>query len=91
MPQAKRDSEYKRLTEQEEKELAAAEAKHKAELAAKRARGEDTGEKAARNAAVAVVSIVVFLAIFGGFKGVIWTVIALGLAYRTASGSISES
>ena len=91
MSPTQRDAEYKRLAAQEEKELAAEEAKDKAELAAKRARGEDTGERAARNAAVAVVSIVVFLAIFGGFKGVFWTILALGLAYRTASGSISES
>ena len=45
----------------------------------------------ANGAAVAIGGIVIFFLIFGGIKGAIFTLIALGLAYRTASGAVSNS
>jgi hypothetical protein len=93
MTPAQRDAEYKRLHAKHEKENAAALAEAQREAAARRASRtqEDVdAERATRNAAVAFGAVVIFFLIFGGIRGGILILLALGLAYRTASGSVSD-
>ena len=93
MTQPQRDAEYKRLRAQHEKASAAAleEAKRQ-EAARQAARTEDdiAAERATRNAAVALGGVIIVLMVFGGIRGIILILLALGLAYRTASGSVGD-
>ena len=93
MTPAQRDAEYKRLHAQHEKDTAAAQAEFAKEQAARRAARGKAGEDADRaraHAATALGAFVIFMMVFGGIRGGILMLIALGLAYRTASGSISD-
>lgn len=94
MTQVQRDAEYKRLNAEHEKEMADARAAMKKERearAAARGRTVEEEESTARGAAAAIGVIVIFFLVFGGFWGVIFTIMALALAYRTASGSVSST
>ncbi|MEA2710998.1 MAG: hypothetical protein QOF78_3599 [Phycisphaerales bacterium] len=93
MTQAQRDAEYTRLDAEHAKARANALAqmkKEREERAASRGRTVEDEERAASGAAAAIGAIVIFFLVFGGFRGVIFTLLALGLAYRTASGSVSD-
>jgi chemotaxis protein histidine kinase CheA len=93
MTQPQRDAEYKRLHAQHEKVTAARlEEEKRAAAAREAARTDDdrAAERATRNAAVAIGGIIIVLMVFGGIRGIILILLALGLAYRTASGSISD-
>jgi hypothetical protein len=92
MTQPQKDAEYKRLHAEDAKREAQALAARQAERAARKARGEDPDADGISSGAVfAVGAIVIFFLVFGGIKGMICTLIALGLAYRTASGAVSSS
>jgi hypothetical protein len=91
MTQAQKDAEHKKLAAAEEKELQEQIAKAKAERAARKARGEDDGSGAAAGAAAAIGFVFIMFLVFGGFKGFLFTLGALFLAYRSASGSVSDS
>jgi hypothetical protein len=85
MNDAQRTAEYKRL------DAAAAKEREKqlAELRAEMKKRADRGEGQISSGAVAAVTgIVILFLVFGGLKGAFWTLCALGLAYRTASGSV---
>jgi hypothetical protein len=56
-----------------------------------RGRTVEEEESTARGAAAAIGAIVIFFLVFGSFRGVIIMILALGLAYRTASGSVSST
>jgi hypothetical protein len=88
MSEAERDATYKRLN-------AEAEAEHEkrmAEMRAEMKKRHDSGEDGMSSGAVAAVTgIVIFFLVFGGIKGAFWTCVALALAYRTASGSVTSS
>jgi hypothetical protein len=93
MTQPQRDAEYKRLNAEHEKAMAEARAAAKKERearAAARGRTVEEDESAARGAAAAIGAIVIFFLVFGSIRGAICLILALGLAYRTASGSISD-
>jgi hypothetical protein len=93
MTQPQRDAEYKRLNAQHEKEQEAARAAWQKEQAARRAARGKAGEDADRavaHAAVALGAVAIFFLVFGGIGGGVLILLALGLAYRTASGSISD-
>jgi len=94
MTQPQRDAEYKRLNAAHEKEIAdrhAAFQKEREARAAARGRTVEEEESAARGAAAAIGVIVIFFLVFGGFWGVLCTIMALGVAYRTASGSVTST
>jgi len=94
MTPAERDAEYKRLNAQKEKEnaeMVAAAKKAREERAAARGRTVEEEESTARGAVAAIGAIVIFFLIFNGFGGVFALILALGLAYRTASGSVSST
>ena len=94
MTPAERDAEYKRLNAAHEKAIAEARAEYQKERAARaaaRGRTVEEEESTARGAAVAIGAIVIFFLIFGGFWGIIFTLMALALAYRTASGSVTST
>ena len=93
MTQPQRDAEYKRLNAAHEKEMAdmrAAFQKEREARAAKRGRTVEEEESTARGAAAAIGAIVIFFLVFGSIRGAICLILALGLAYRTASGSVSD-
>jgi uncharacterized membrane protein len=93
MTQPQRDAEYKRLHAQHEKMTAARiEEEKRAAAAREAARTDDdrAAERATRNAAVALGGAIIILMVFGGIRGIILILLALGLAYRTASGSVSD-
>jgi hypothetical protein len=91
MSQAQRDAEYKRLTAEEAKESARELEQAKAESAARKAKGLDKNDGVSKGAVAAFGAVVIFFLVFGGISGAFWTICALGLAYRTASGSVSDS
>jgi hypothetical protein len=93
MTPAERDAEYKRLHAQKEKENAEAVAamkKARAERAAARGRTVEEEDSAAAGAMAAIGVAVVFFLLIGGCGNMIFMTLALGLAYRTASGSVSS-
>ena len=93
MTQPQRDAEYKRLHAQHEKVTAARlEEEKRAAAAREAARTDDdrAAERATRNAVVAIGGIVIVFLVFGGIRGIILILLALGLAYRTASGSVGD-
>jgi hypothetical protein len=93
MTPVQRDAEYKRLNAEHEKAMADARVqmqKDREARAAARGRTVEEDESAARGAAAAIGAIVIFFLVFGSIRGAICLILALGLAYRTASGSISD-
>ena len=93
MTPVQRDAEYKRLNAEHEKAMADARAQMKKDRearAAARGRTVEEEESTARGAAAAIGAIVIFFLVFGSIRGAICLILALGLAYRTASGSVSD-
>ena len=90
---AERDAEYKRLHAQHEKKTAARIEAEKQAAAAREAARTDVdraNERATRNAVFVVGGMLILFLVFGGFWGIVLMLSALGLAYRTASGTVSD-
>ena len=89
MSDAEKTAQYKRLTAEEAKEREKQLADMRAEMKKRHDRGES--DEMSSGAVAAVTGLVIFFLVFGGIKGAFWTIVALGLAYRTASGSVTSS
>lgn len=92
IPREKRKTELARLEKASEERMQAAMAKAKAEAEARKARGEADPDDLAGgglSTGAKVGLFALFFSIFFGWKSLLFTILAMGLAYRTASGAVS--
>lgn len=90
MTEAEKDAAFKQFDADRKKKEAELLAQMREAKKQRAARGErELGDGPSSGAVAAIGTLVILYLVFGGIKGFIFTMLSLGLAYRTASGSIS--